>query len=88
MEEEATMQTYWPDTPIHKRIMYLVLIKQNGRCQFCRKPFAGSELIVRSDTRAARYYHFGCAERRRINDKPMRVFSTIANQKNNTLIHK
>ena len=84
MEEEAMMQVYYPDTRIYKRIMYLVSIKQNGLCQSCRKPLTGDEPVVRSDTRTARYYHFNCAERRRIDDdKPIKTFFAAENKHNN-----
>ena len=73
------MQVYYPDTRIYKRIIYLVTIKQNGLCQACRKSFSGSEPIVRSDTRAARYYHYDCAERRRIDSESARVLSASLN---------
>lgn len=76
---ESAMQVYYPDTRIYKRIIYLVTIKQKGLCQACRRPFTGSEPIVRSDTRAARYYHYGCAERRRIDSESARVFSASLN---------
>jgi hypothetical protein len=73
------MQIYYPDTRIYKRIIYLVTIKQDGLCQACRRPFAGNEPIARSDTRTARYYHYGCAERRRIDGESAQVFSASLN---------
>ena len=76
---ESPIQVYYPDTRIYKRIIYLVTIKQKGLCQACRRPFAGSEPIVRSDTRAARYYHYGCADRRRMDSESARVFSASLN---------
>jgi hypothetical protein len=72
---ESAMQVYYPDTRIYKRIIYLVTIKQNGLCQACRKSFTGNDPIVRSDTRAARYYHYDCAERRRIDGESTHAFS-------------
>jgi len=72
---ESAMQVYYPDTRIYKRIIYLVAIKQKGLCQACRRPFTGNEPIMRSDTRTARYYHYGCGERRRIDIEPSRAFS-------------
>lgn len=83
MERETTMQVYYPDTRIYKRIMYLVLIKQSGKCHSCRKVFKGNEPIARSDTRAARYYHFECAERRRIaDDESIRILSARTDNNN------
>jgi hypothetical protein len=73
------MQVYYPDTRIYKRINYLVTIKQDGLCQACRKTFSDSEPIVRSDTRTARYYHYDCAEKRRMDSESAQVFSTNLN---------
>jgi hypothetical protein len=62
-------QFYYPDTRIYRRVLDLVIQRQDGCCYGCRQPFEGNGIIVRGNSKVSRYYHLTCAKRFNIVDE-------------------
>lgn len=72
--ELSAIQAYYPSMRIYRRILYLATTKQNRLCYSCKKVLKEDEPIVKGDTRTTRYYHYDCAQRRRIGDETAEIF--------------
>ncbi|HYY65506.1 MAG TPA: hypothetical protein VE622_00055 [Nitrososphaeraceae archaeon] len=48
----------------YSRVLFMIKVKQNGLCRFCRKKIDNTDIIViKGSHQKRKYYHKECAER-------------------------